>query len=95
MPNNLGEHTPTPWKLTYLKPGRIAIHGKGGLYTVAIIEAYDINRMINAEDEVNAAFIVKACNSHEKMREALQKIADGCRVTTWQGQMARAALKDS
>jgi len=69
------KHTPTPWKLETRKPGQFAIKGDDGTYTVALIETFD-PRVEHAEDSANAAFIVRAVNSHEELLAIVKDIYD-------------------
>lgn len=56
------QHTPTPWKLT--EPDRIEQEGFGMICTT---------RGDNWQAPANAAFIVRACNSHDALVKALER----------------------
>jgi len=56
------KHTPTPWN----QNGRHIDADKGN-YLIASV------RTIDDTDMANAAFIVKACNAHDMLLNALQK----------------------
>jgi len=60
------EHSPTPWK-TATQMGQPAIEMRKGL--LALLQG-DRNDLV--ERETNAAFIVKAVNSHSALVEALK-----------------------
>jgi len=62
-------HTPTPWYVEERNPVEFTItSGEGGI-DIAIVNSNDDDMELE-----NAAFIVKAVNSYEAMREALNKI---------------------
>ena len=56
------QHTPTPWNLN----GRHIDAEKGNKLIVSLRSEHD------AENLANAAFIVRACNSHDALVEALE-----------------------
>ena len=58
------KHTPTPWKANKWAPGW-EISAPESHYTVCRLT--DCNN-----EEANAAFIVRACNSHDELLEALK-----------------------
>lgn len=67
----MGEHTPTPWQIyDAADPHHIMIKGfypvLGGAHVADVLFPE------------NAAFIVKACNSHDTLVKALEEIATGC-----------------
>jgi hypothetical protein len=71
----MSQHTPTPWTATF----PITAAGKrdawvisGGRRSIALMP--DTADMQN--DEANAAFIVRACNSHDALVKALEKLSD-------------------
>lgn len=70
------KHTPTPWKyLANVGPTKIVLLEQNGDTIFECIKNTRDSRM-----EANAAYIVKACNSHEKLvrdREALLKALKG------------------
>ena len=62
------QHTPTPWQ-TYAPMAehcQIAIESINS-ETIAIVELMDAKRDYNATAKANAAFIVRACNSHDAL----------------------------
>lgn len=73
-------HTPTPWKSYRRNVYAHAIHGAMGTAAESIIASVTFGldtetsqqQAENARD--NAALIVKAVNSYEAMKEALEKI---------------------
>jgi len=82
------QHTPTPWQ-----------HGEGicehKIYSITRPELDEIARCYGdsaKEAHDNAAFIVRACNAHEGLIEALERIA--WHELTWKESrdVARAAL---
>lgn len=58
-------HTPTPWTQYMHGP---MIHNPDGFY-IGIMQGNNAAR--------DAAFIVRACNSHDKLVSALRRIAEG------------------
>ncbi len=73
------EHTPTPWRAQRRDKDGVAIIAErrdippGGTPTNGLV-AYATRRFSEPKEiwEANAAFIVRACNSHEAMRDALK-----------------------
>jgi len=66
-------HTPTPWKIG--AAGDIC-HGAGGWNGVPLHTGWVEDAWINDETaKANAAFIVRAVNSHDKLVEALRLVA--------------------
>ena len=73
------EHTPTPWRAQRRDKDGVAIIAErrdippGGTPTNGLV-AYATRRFSEPKEiwEANAAFIVRACNSHEAMRAALK-----------------------
>lgn len=73
--NTPAAHTPTPWEVTPTL-GKLAITRP---HTTAGIAFDSICHMDSSDDidpEANAAFIVKAVNSHEELLKALKKARD-------------------
>ena len=69
------QHTPTPWIVgcqTIGGPGNavMKLHQSGPYRALAICDIAD-----DPTNEANAAFIVRACNSHHALLEALERIA--------------------
>lgn len=62
-------HTPTPWIVSSPDAGETItiLHDQGDGYGVAVCSMDTTNN----RDEQNAAFIVRACNSHAALVEAL------------------------
>jgi len=58
-----GQHTPTPWNLQTLRVSLVPVMIRVNGYTKETAEA-------------NAAFIVRACNSHDALVGALQDFID-------------------
>jgi hypothetical protein len=90
----MSEHTPTPWRVEYDDNGFFFIDAPGR--PSPYIAATGGEGMANAE---NAAFIVKAVNSHDALVDALKSCAAVCagEVTSKSGlidalEKARAAL---
>lgn len=97
------ERTPGPWKATHI--------GEGEFRKEIIIDTATCGQIAEVLDAgngaANAAFIVRACNSHDALLEALkavmetfereyQKLTDGRKGTTQNFTsmwMARAALQ--
>jgi hypothetical protein len=95
-------HTPTPWKVVSREQynhSKITISGKdyegARFQPIASIEAGNSNALHLVIDEqtqqANAAFIVRACNSHADLVAALEFIATDC-PTSLHANRARAAL---
>jgi len=57
-----GQHTPTPWDLQTLRVSLVPVMIR-------------VNGYIKETAEANAAFIVRACNNHDNLVEALRKIS--------------------
>lgn len=74
---SVASHTPTPWNLGYT--GRCILREIPGMcdgedgYAVAITSAHSL--LAPSEARANAAFIVRACNSHDALVKALEEIA--------------------
>ena len=69
-PNTMQKTTPTPWKVTP-EPGR-----PHWIQTLDFRPIAEFNFVGDGNQEANAAFIVTACNVHEELIEALEKIED-------------------
>lgn len=79
--NNRSKHTPTPWRLRQLVNRTFALYGQGE-YEIVFPKANQ------DEPDMDAAFIVKAVNSHEALVSALKKYVkldndyrSGCEIT--------------
>lgn len=73
----MSKHTPTPWAL-FSSNGTIAIknpRSQKSYNEIVFWTGFDASHYPE-QAEANAAFIVKAVNSHDTMMTALQKIAD-------------------
>ena len=74
------QHTPTPWinDRGTIRPRRMTDSTSNLNQAIAECHVYDqaTNRIGGAERDGNAAFIVKACNEHEKLIHEL-RMADG------------------
>jgi hypothetical protein len=69
----MSEHTPTPWIVDATKFGpKIYETGRDA---DAICQLFDKNGIAFISDVANAAFIVRACNSHDALVKALEEIA--------------------
>lgn len=71
------QHTPTPWHLSEPPLKENFIYDEDGLLIA------DVNGFFKreaAENSANADFIVRACNAHDELVEALENLqhADGC-----------------
>ena len=64
------EHTPTPWEQSISEPERV--YESGGI----LVHANGSKYLPDAEKVANAAFIVRAVNSHDMLVNALQKLLD-------------------
>lgn len=75
------QHTPTPWNLNdhqgYPVNSKEYIRDSNGLCIATVHEMADgiRNAELRAESAGNAAFIVRAVNSHEDMLEVLKIVA--------------------
>lgn len=65
------KHTPTPWRISGTSSHRVT--GKHGV--LANCGNDSTHSAVEDQCAANAAFIVRACNAHEELLEALQKIA--------------------
>lgn len=91
-----GQHTPTPW-----------VYGdaKGTLCAYRVVEPNERQRTIafvahtgsNAQDKSNAEFIVRACNCHDELVQALQDLlaADQMPPCEKQADLAIVAMKQA
>lgn len=70
-------HTPTPWS-SNKQGSTIHIKSPSSGYTVALIES--CTDLVYSQDEINAAFIVKAVNCHE---ELLEKLKNAIETMKW------------
>ena len=70
-----GKHTPGPWKTTPLLHDGIRVH-QDNEHGMRDAVADCLHWQTPAETAANAAFIVRACNSHEELLEALKRIVD-------------------
>jgi hypothetical protein len=83
------QHTPTPWKYEYIDRNRAIISAPKGANHVYCLfgefvgppdfekETQAIACKISAEEAAaNATFIVRACNAHDALVEALEALAD-------------------
>jgi len=62
------EHTATPWEMDKAHPDGIAIYGEADGRQIALVND-DVD-----EVDANAAFIVRAANSHAALVEALRAV---------------------
>lgn len=105
MPDSQTNHTPTPWSLD----GVEWIDTEAGGYRFRRLSSWDQTIALvqvdedDEEQQANAEFIVRACNSHQDLMEALRSIADasdGTEIGTSElralknrmGDIARAAI---
>ena len=58
------QHTPVPWSLEYRR-----WITSGDVYIARI---HDVSKIGEAEAVANAEFIIRACNSHDALLEALE-----------------------
>lgn len=72
------QHTPLPWKA---EKARTLIHISGSTFPICEISVSppkvpeaDIRSAVIAENEANAAFIVRACNSHSSAVDKLYAV---------------------
>lgn len=73
----MSKHTPTPWKM--VDKGLVKGKLEFDLYYNAPNGSCCLGA-IRVPEEANAAFIVRACNSHDELLEAFKKIADSCEI---------------
>ncbi len=74
------KHTPTPWTAET----HTVQDGKGGYKYVRVYPSDNYSHEValvttkidSQEDKANAEFIVRACNSHDKLIEALKEASD-------------------
>lgn len=67
------KHSPLPWKVLDLKPPPPAISIGGSENTGAIATMWG-RFCLGDERQANAEFIVRACNSHYELLEALKRL---------------------
>jgi len=102
-------HTPLPWSLA--SGGRLIIREEPCIsdecdhYSVALLTAHSL--VLPEQAKANAAFIVKACNAHDRLISALTDIAyvaehgrpvegkNPNAVAEWIGKHALAALSEA
>jgi hypothetical protein len=65
------KHTPLPWKMRQLGKTRCVIEGPGEDCCIAMMTRW-LPPFDAAEQKANADFIVKACNAHDELVEALR-----------------------
>jgi hypothetical protein len=70
------KHTPTPWRIKYGHPCVILPMNEQNARRAAIAQCALSHGLGDArlEDEANADFIVRACNSHDALVEALSAV---------------------
>lgn len=65
------KHTPTPWNVNGgMRPGIKTVYADSG----SICEMTNSQAHSDAEQEANAAFIVRACNNHDELVSALENL---------------------
>ncbi len=69
------QHTPTPWGILQVCD-EVYIQPKGNEVLGGHYHTQDILKMTAKRDYANAAFIVRACNSHDELVAAAQKALD-------------------
>lgn len=69
------QHTPTPWRLCKVGPFIETVANGRGMNIIASCEDIDGDRP-RAEDLANAAFIVRAVNSHTALLDALAGLVE-------------------
>lgn len=79
------QHTPTPWHVSPLDSSRYMVCHDDG-FVIATVSP-EGNRTL-----ANAAFIVRACNSHAQLVAALERLAAAGEKYGWDVSEARAAL---
>jgi hypothetical protein len=92
-------HTELPWR----QEGTVICSGQSGEESDRVLAlcSMDWGWSLGGEPEANAKFIVHACNLHEEMREALERLKDAAfRRDTTQGDPinllnARAELREA
>lgn len=73
------DHTPTPWLIHSDNNPFTIIANIDGLFRFETVADCDVNSAspLTVDDcKANAAFIVKACNSHEEILAVLQELYD-------------------
>lgn len=69
MPNT--SHTPTPWATKPLGDYHSVFDANNHMFEIARVRGFD-----NHDAKANAALIVKAVNSHEKLLGSLKRITE-------------------
>jgi hypothetical protein len=88
----MSKHTPLPW--------RADLEGKGGwvmgpqsepsgAFVICWRPPWEAR---SDESDANAEFIVRACNNHEKLLEALKEIVADASCSAYAAQVADAAI---
>lgn len=72
------KHTPLPWKVYYAKNNGQIILGTGEENGCAIQNHSGAFWRDDEEAKANAEFVVRACNSHYELLEALEQVIDHC-----------------
>lgn len=71
----MSQHTPGPWRISGCQLGKKLLieHGDSDTFSPIIGSVYDDEGRL--PQKANAAFIVRACNSHDGLVTALKEIA--------------------
>lgn len=87
-------HTPTPWHTYERNPCAIGAGPKESpLHLLSIMRQAGATEEQDAQQDANAAFIVRACNSHDALVAALKTIAcEHYESAQYARDVARAAL---
>lgn len=88
-------HTPTPWKLG---PTGDTVDDANGLELLRMYEADGREEPTALPYRANAAFIVRACNSHEELLSALKRAREALKANeeitgTWELYQASPEMK--
>jgi hypothetical protein len=67
------QHTPTPWQIGEYTPYTVE-HGRRSICSTGGYSSNVNPERVSAENIANAEFIVRACNSHERVVAALKAI---------------------
>jgi hypothetical protein len=69
------KHTPTPWQPD--GAGRL-LDSKGAILAEIVYRGFLPNKRAKAEQQANTEFIVRACNSYDKMVATARTIVGSC-----------------
>ena len=94
-----GQRTPGPWKVRYEKSrDRFVLSGThDNIGDFGCFKGYEVDGVTGeGEDAANAAFIVRACNSHDALVAALKDLFKHCAmIHKYGGEISNAKEADA